>query len=126
VIAPQRQTSYGRALSAGNIKLTAKERGRLENGVFQNFGEPAHRVIAEFLAGVQKESRKESLVGPNTATEQLANSHQGIVLVYPVREDEDEDLSIGFEMLFPQNDLGFNVNFTVRNKSEQGSVIVSA
>lgn len=125
VIAPQRQTSYGLPLSVDSIELTAKERGRLENGVFQNFGEPAHRLIAEFLAGVQKESEKENLVEPNTDTEELVNSRQGIVLVYPVREDEGEALSIGFEMLFPKNSLGFNVNFTVRNKSEEGSVIVS-
>jgi hypothetical protein len=126
VIAPQRQTSYGSPFRLdGVVELTAKERRRLESGVFQNFGEPAHRVIAEFLAGVQKESEKENLVEPNAKTVELANSHQGIVLAYPVRENKTEALSIGFEMLFPKNNLGFNVNFTVRKKSELGSVIVS-
>ncbi|MCM3904791.1 MAG: Z1 domain-containing protein, partial [Pyrinomonadaceae bacterium] len=126
VIAPQRKTSYGSPLKLkGVAELSAKERGRLEGRVFQNFGEPAHRVVAEFLADVPKKAEKENLVEPNTATKELAGSHQGIVLVYPVREHQDEVLSIGFEMLFPKNNLGFDVNFTVRNKSEVGSVIVS-
>jgi hypothetical protein len=44
--------------------------------------------------------------------------------LYPVREDESDEISIGFELLFPGNRLPFDVNFTVRRKTERNEAIV--
>jgi len=126
VIAPQRIESYGLPLDVKNVgELTAKRRSRLEGRVFQNFGEPAHRVVAEYLVDLSKLD-KQYLKKPNPPTHDLLNPHRGVMLVYPVRETEKEMISVGFEMVFPRNSLGFNVNFTVQKKSEINSVIVSA
>jgi hypothetical protein len=126
VIAPQRIDSYGPPLEVKKVgKLTAKRRSRLEGRVFQNFGEPAHRIVAEYLVDLSKLD-KQYLKTPNPLTEGLSNPHRGVMLVYPVRETEQEMISVGFEMLFPKNGLGFNVNFTVQKKTEANSVIVSA
>jgi hypothetical protein len=105
-------------------KLTVKQRRRLEGKVFQNFGEPAHRIIAEFLVGLSK-SNAQFLELPNPSTKDLSVPHRAVMLIYPVREHEKDKISIGFELLFPKNQLGFDTNFTVRKKAESDSVIVS-
>ncbi|HUS08861.1 MAG TPA: hypothetical protein VMZ30_00235, partial [Pyrinomonadaceae bacterium] len=126
IVAPQRIDSYGSPVEVNKVvKLAAKRRSRLEGRVFQNFGEPAHRVVAEYLVNLSKLD-KQYLKAPNPPTEELSNPHRGVMLVYPVREREEEMVSVGFEMLFPKNELGFNVNFTVLKKTEADSVIVSA
>jgi hypothetical protein len=102
--------------------LTVKERHRVGNRGFQVFGEPAHRVIADFLVGI--ESGKSKLIAPNAATTALQNEHRGIFLLYPVREQLQDKVSIGFELLFPANDIPFDINFTVRRKAESTKIIV--
>jgi len=124
IVAPQRQSSFGRPLSFRDMEaLAAKARHRVEGRRFQVFGEPHHHVIAEFLVDVPELS-KHPLACPNSATSGLRNKHRGIILLYPVREDERDKMSVGFELLFPKNDLPFDIHFTVRKKSERNSVVV--
>jgi hypothetical protein len=54
----------------------------------------------------------------------MYNKHRGIVLLYPVREEEKARVAIGYELLFPDNQLGFDLNFTVRRRDERDRVIV--
>jgi hypothetical protein len=125
VIAPQRKVSFGKPLIADNAtSLTAKQRKRLDSGVFQNFGEPAHRITAEFLTGLNKVD-KEYIVKPSQETSELMDPHRGVLLVYPVRETEQDSLSVGFEMLYPKNNLPFTINFTVQRYSAVNSITVS-
>ena len=126
VIAPQRKISFGQPLVTSNgEQLTAKHRKRLDRGVFQNFGEPAHRVLAEYLTGLNKVD-KEYLSEPTQETSQLRDPHRGVLLVYPVREAEQDPLSVGFEILYPKNSLPFTINFTVQRYSNANSITVSA
>jgi hypothetical protein len=125
IVAPQRKSSFGSPLCLnGTTDLAVKERHRGAGRGFQVFGEPMHRVIAEFLAGV--EPGKSKLGDPNDATEALHNLHRGIFLLYPVREDEQDKIkvSIGFELLYPINGLGFDISFTVRRKAESSKIVV--
>jgi hypothetical protein len=124
VIAPQRKESFGKTMIVDGIgTLTAKHRKRLESGVFQNFGEPAHRIVAEYLTGLPK-VEKEYLSRPTSETEDLFDPHRAVLLVYPVREAASDPLSVGFEMLYPNNDLPFMVNFTVKKQSDADKVTV--
>ena len=125
VICPQRRDSYGKALQLTGVgSLTAKHRRRLEGRVFQNFGEPAHRIVAEYLLNLSK-IEKEYLSEPNAQTQDLRDPHRGLLLLYPVREKENDPISMGFEMLFPANDLGYETNFTVRKKSDPDQLVVA-
>jgi hypothetical protein len=126
VLAPQRKISFGSPFDVKGVgPLSVKERHRTDEGRgFQVFGEPVHRAIAEFLAGVQLEKDKPRLVSPNKTTAALRNTSRGILLLYPVREDEADEVSIGFELLFPENNLPYDLNFTVRRKSERSAIVV--
>jgi hypothetical protein len=86
------------------------------------FGEPGHRFIAEFVAGI--DASKPRLAVPNAGTSALRDRHRGVFLFYPVREKDAGPISIGFELLFPENHLPFDINFTVRRKAESTRIVV--
>ena len=123
VLAPQRKVSFGPTLDLKGVgSFAVKNRKRVEDRGFQVFGEPDHRAIAQFLAVVLSE--KPGLAVANAATMPLQNAHRGIVLFYPVRERKTDKATIGFELLFPNNDISFDMNVTVRRKAESASVVV--
>jgi hypothetical protein len=123
IVAPQRRESYGNALTVNGVgQFSVKERHRVGDRGFQVFGEPIHRTIAEFLAGIKPGSS--DLASPNSATKKLRIDHRGVCLLYPVREEPKDKVSMGFELFFPENDIPFDINFTVRKKAESAQVVV--
>ena len=123
ILAPQRQESFGPAFHVERVGYFAvKNRSRIEERGFQVFGEPDHRMTAAFLAGVSDEPNKAHLANANAATMALRDEHRGIFLFYPVRQEKKDLVSIGFELLFPHNKLPFDMNFTVRRKSDAATV----
>jgi hypothetical protein len=126
IIAPQRKESFGVPLNVRNVgDMTVKERHREEEGRgFQVFGEPIHRTIAKYFADIDPGEGKDRLALPNAETKRLRRAHSGVILLYPVREKERDKVSIGFELFFPQNELPFDVNFTVRRKAEKAKIVV--
>jgi hypothetical protein len=123
IVAPQRKSSFGPPLTVKGVgDCAVKTRRRIEGRGFQVFGEPGHRAIAESLAGIEPGRAKLGL--PNAATKLLQNEHRGIFLLYPVREQPTERVSIGFELLFPKNRIPFDMNFTVRRKAESARIVV--
>ena len=126
IVAPQRKISYGKAEEMGKSeKFAVKTRQRVEGRSFQVFGEPDHRKIGEFLAGIEPEPGKSKLTSPNAETSSLHDLHRGVYLLYLVREEERDNVSVGFELLFPNNHLPFDTNFTVRRKSEGARIVVT-
>lgn len=122
ILAPQRKTPFGSPLVIQKNSLMVKRRSRNGRG-FKVFGEGMHRVMAEFLAEIEFPN-KPHLESPSDSTKSLASKHNAIMLLYPVREAEVGPVSIGFELLFPDNDLPFDLGFTVRRKSERESIVV--
>ena len=110
ILAPQRKLSFGPKLPLGGaVSLTVKERHRAEEGRgFQ------HRTVAEYLAEVKRDPEKSRLESPNGDTKKLQSRSRGVVLLYPVRQEESDKVSVGFELLFSENELPFDYSFTVR------------
>jgi hypothetical protein len=116
VVAPQRQISFGdevRLDGAGTLKV--KERARVLGRGFQVIGEPVHHKVAELLA-VIADPAAPPLPAPNDATADLVDRHRGVLLLYPVRETKSASASVGFELLYPKNDLKYDLHFTVIRK----------
>ena len=136
VIAPQRQKSHGTPLKLKDLpELAVKERQRMEERRFQQFGEPDIRALAEYLAGVklpennqidpnEKLEEKKHIVTPEENTGKLSDKHCGILLIYAVRPEKEDPVSVGFEILYPDNDLGYAMHFTTQNHG--GGVVVTA
>jgi hypothetical protein len=124
IVAPQIRTSFGPALRLDGVgELFVKKRHRIADRGFQVFGEPAHRTIAGLLAQVEEEA--EGII-PNGQTRALQGGSHGVLLLYPVRNSDQDEVSIGFELQYPKNDLPFDLNFTVRKATgRRGEVVVS-
>lgn len=121
IVAPQRKETFGPLLNVKGVgDFAVKKRSRVEGRGFPVFGEPDHRAIAEFLAAI--ESNKPALILPNAATKALRDEHRGIFLFYPVREQKTGNVSVGFELLFPKNQIPFDMNFTVRRKVDSATI----
>jgi hypothetical protein len=126
IVAPQRKESFGHPLTLEGVgQLAVKERHRVEGRGFQVFGEPIHRMIAEFLAGIKPgKSDSAELTSPTPTTKNLRIKNRGVCLLYPVREEQKGKVSMGFELFFPENDLPFDISFTVRRKTDGAQVVV--
>jgi hypothetical protein len=81
-------------------------------------------LLAKFFAGITEELPKDSLESSNAEALELRKGNSGVLLLYPVRENKEGPVSIGFELFFPPNALPFDVNITVRRKAEKMKVIV--
>lgn len=125
ILMPQRRESFGAPYSLNDdIKLNVKERQRSAGNAFKVFGEPRHRIAANYLAGAIISDNEEKLTEPNDTTKQLFAQNLGVMLLYPARSNENDRMSIGFELTFPKNDLGYNANFTVRQRNDPGVITV--
>lgn len=125
ILAPQRRLSFGDPFHVSSIgDLSVKERYRIPNRGFQVFGEPEHRTFAEYFSGIAEE--KNELVKVDHVAKSLWKAHCGVMLLYPVREKQSAQISIGYELFFPKNNLPFDVNFSVRRKTEPGKPIITA
>jgi hypothetical protein len=126
IVAPQRRVSFGKPLTikGQGITLAVKERHRIDNRGFQVFGEPLHRAVAAFLSGLQPNKSEPELESPNETTKSLRNLHRGVCLLYPVRQQEADKVSVGYELLFPENSMPVDLSFTVRRRAAQRQVVV--
>jgi hypothetical protein len=126
IVAPQRKTSFGAPFSVKGVgDFAVKLRNRIPDRGFKVFGEVDHRMVAGFLAEVTPdEPDKPRLASASAPTQSLYDPRRGIVLFYPVRERETDVVSVGFELLFPLNNLPFDLNFTVRRKAESARIVV--
>jgi hypothetical protein len=124
IVAPQRRKSFGTAwVAADDLELTVKERTRGEGRGIGVVGEPQHRSIGEFIARIGLGNK--TLTSPNDRTRLLQNEHRAVMLLYPFREIEDGPISIGFELIFPTNDLGYDLNLTVKRATGAATVNAS-
>lgn len=123
IVAPQKRESFGNDFQVGEHTFKVKRRSRVNERGFGVLGEPLHRRMAEFLAGggFKSESRVEQAV---PSTSELASKNNAVMLLYLARENEGRPVSIGFELLFPPNELTSDVVFTVRQKSEGSRIVV--
>jgi hypothetical protein len=101
---------------------------------YKVLGEPRHRPVAEFIAGVRS---KKIETGPpieaNTALELLGNGkRRGVMLLFfigPRSDDENYDKtvprSVGFELLPPDNSARKTLGYVAVSNPAPGSVINS-
>ena len=123
VLLPQRKTSFTTPMQLDGVgEFSTKERSQKESGAFKVFGEGAHRCIAEYLAEIPPDPDSLHLSKPGKQTESLKNKKRGIVLIYPVATTKKGVILIGYEILYPNNNLGFDTNLTVLRKGTEITV----
>jgi hypothetical protein len=129
VLLPQRKESFGESVALDGLGGAAtKERSQRESGRFGVFGERSHRTVAQFLAEVDPGGAAQLLQRPNERTQNLKDRARGVMLLYLVRDKRGPtfhgDPAIGFELLYPDNDLPYDTSVSVR-KAGEGVVVAS-
>jgi hypothetical protein len=97
--------------------MTVKRRRRLLGGAFQGFGEPLHRGAADFMTGRparMSEPTANPLEDPTPDTAELRDDHRMIVLLYPVLPEGETTITMGFEVLYPDNDADRGIYIQTR------------
>lgn len=55
-------------------------------------------------------------------TQALVRTGRGVLLLYPAREDENKQVSIGFEILLPPNNLPYGIQYTTRVQEDVATI----
>jgi hypothetical protein len=129
LIAPQLQNPRpGPDLWEG---LTVEERTRsVGTGTFHSFDDKNHRAIAEYLTGrSSREKLPHSLSAATPDTGGLVSDSRMICLFYPVRAKKpngghEDFITIGFSILFPNNNLPAGLTYSTRVKNNNPVVNV--
>ena len=118
--APQ-QKGRGTPWRCGDAVFDIRLRSRIETGGrYKAYSEPDHRRAAECFAGL-----KPSSIRPGGTD--LAKKRQAVFLFYAVRSKEETGTpTMGFALLFPQNLIARQIQYTVEDPSKSDAVVVAA
>lgn len=86
---------------------------------FKVYTTSSHRAVAEYIA-----STSERFQPTDESAKALIKPHRGVMLFYPVKDDNEDFVSIGFALLFPKNNIQRKIHYSVRNKSRPEDVVV--
>lgn len=112
------------------LETSVRERNWVEEGEgakrLQQVGEPAHRRLAKWMCKI-KTIKGCYLEAPLRRDQKnLQDPHRGVLLVYAVRpQDAKGSAIIGFEMLYPENNLAKTIGFSVRDPRKADDIIIS-
>ena len=127
VIAPQQSVKVAMWRCGPGFKIVTRRRradskGNMRYGVFS---ERRHRLVAEAIAKAKAHK------GLTPDTTRLVADRTAVMLLYPTVETSpsganvaDGDVTIGFGLHFPPNDIKRLLVFSVRNKSRPEDVVV--
>ncbi len=124
-VAPQvRAGSEQRMWTAGGAALRVVQRSRVSTGGrFKAFSDPEDRLVCEWLVGMHEDT-----AGTTSAAQNLRSDTQGILLLYPCVESEDETgpPTMGFALVLPRNRIPRVVTLSVRRSTQKDAVVVDA
>jgi hypothetical protein len=114
------------------LSTDVRERNWAEEGEakgrLQQVGEPSHRRLAKWLCKIEP-SKGCFIRRPLTKSqEQFQDAHRGILLAYAVRPGDNKKgpAIIGYEVLYPENDLKIRIGFSVIDRSKAEDIIISS
>jgi hypothetical protein len=98
---------------------------------FNTYNDPVHRLFAEHICGQAILPRADDELNA------LRSAHRGVMLYYPITDEKaagkdpkpaKPPFTVGFTLLFPENDIQSPLGFTVRmpDKAEEAVVTVGA
>ncbi|MDE3819752.1 Z1 domain-containing protein [Sinorhizobium meliloti] len=102
---------------------------REEAGRFNTYNDPVHRAFAEHICA------QATLERANDELNSLVNKHRGVMIYYPITEEEKPKNSksakparppftVGFTLLFPNNNIQRTLSFSVRRKDQPNEAMI--
>jgi len=84
---------------------------------FKVFSEPQHVALANYLARIDRQA----ITGVSSSIAKWDKAKTAVMLFYPVRDDADDFVTIGFALHFPPNHLEKQLSWTIRRAGEEGA-----
>ncbi|MBZ9654014.1 Z1 domain-containing protein [Phyllobacterium lublinensis] len=119
----------------GSHRLAGKDfdvvyRSRRDDNRYNTYNDPVHRSFAEHICG------QATLPSANDALNELRSVHRGVIIYYPITEEEKPKgaksvkpaippFTVGFTLLFPKNNIHKTLSFSVRKKGQPDEAIIS-
>jgi hypothetical protein len=128
LIAPQRKISRGDLECAINGKRLSVFRRNLVDG--QRVGvitEPLHRILAEYAAlGRRRDDTKPPISNISPSGRKLYRPKQAVMLLYPLKTQDDGPRHAGFALFFPANSIITPLVFGVADPKHRNAAIITA
>lgn len=125
LIAPQLKSPI-KPFWVDNLTIRLREREEDGSGRFQQFGEPNHRALAEYITDKPDRLTESSrfIESPSTDLQKLQNKKALVCLLYPCRPGgKKEPITIGFELLFPSNNLPRGLSLTTEVPNSDAPIV---
>jgi hypothetical protein len=109
-----------------DLTIRLREREEDGSGRFQQFGEPNHRAAAEYITDKPNRLTESSrcIETPSEDLKKLRNKNALVCLLYPCRPDgSKEPITIGFELLFPSNNLPRGLSLTTEVPDSDAPIV---
>lgn len=84
---------------------------------FKVFSEPQHVALANYLARIDRQA----ITPVSSSIAEWDKEKTAVMLFYPVQDDDDDFVTIGFALHFPPNHLEKRLSWTVRRAGEDGA-----
>lgn len=120
IMAPQLETmppDWPKKKVPSMTPFTVKKRDR--RGLSITYSEPDHMLAARYIA-----SLTDKVDRPVSWLKRARKSNRGVMLFYPVKSEEDTFVTIGFALVFPQNQLSKKLEWTVKDMNHSDDVVV--
>ena len=129
ILAPQRRISRKEWECVVNgQKISVFERKRIDKG--ERVGvitEPQHRLLAEYAAlGERKDKSKPPITALSVQGQNLYKKRRAVMLVYPLRTSEQDQVQPGYALFFPENQIATPLVFSVADPANRTAVTVQS
>ncbi|MBY5917754.1 Z1 domain-containing protein [Rhizobium leguminosarum] len=110
-------------LAGGDFDVVHRSR-RDEGGRFNTYNDPVHRLFAQHICA------QTTLSEANDELNALVSRHRGVMIYYPITEAEKPGnakapFTVGFTLLFPDNDIKRTLSFSVRRQDRPNEAVVT-
>jgi Z1 domain-containing protein len=121
IVAPALETehrSWPDKTVPGIPKIPVRTRARIGQRI-NVYTEPDHVLGARYIAGLNLDIDK-----PNNSLAKARTPRRGVMLFYAVQAVPDAFYTMGFALIFPENNLKKGTKWTVRDKNQLNAVVI--
>ncbi len=132
VMVPQIASTVGQ-WRVGGLDLAVAKRARIggEDTRFGVYSDPKHRQVGLFLAGIAPPMPQPPVI-PSPQWQPVGDTlnwrapRTAVLLVYPVKQQQTDQVTIGFAAIIPRNSIQTPIVFSVRVAAKPNAVVVGA
>jgi hypothetical protein len=117
-IVSQTKGAWPKKMHLGMPQIPIQKRSRIGQR-FKVYSTSSHRAVAEYIANIGDSFRPS-----NSTADSLRRKKRAVMLFYPVQDEGDSFVSVGFALVFPENKITKRISYAVRDPNRPGDVVI--